>query len=188
MAQAISVVRSPATLKVFTNPTVSITAAPLTSLLPGQVTTLYASNTNPGSFAWYVNGGLYQTTGSPLLPNVDVDHLGQYHLVYTDVNGCSATSNSVTFQANPDFQFWVYPVPNDGRFQVRLYSPTLGVKRTLRVWTSSGSLVFKKEFTMNSPYERMDVDISKYSAGVYHLDLIDAKGNTIGTSKIILVK
>jgi hypothetical protein len=178
-----------ALLKVNERPTISINAAPLTSLLPNETTTLYATfNHTPGSFAWYHNNNPYQTTTTPLLPNLTVDNLGSYYVIYTDNNGCSSTSNTVAITANPDFQFWVYPVPNDGRFIVRLYSNNLGAKRTLRVWNSTGALVFRKEFTMNSSYERMDVDINKYAAGVYMLDLIDASGKTLGASKVIVVK
>lgn len=184
-----SVTSNVALLKVNELPTISITASPLTSLLPNQTTTLYAAfNHTPGSFAWYQNNNPYQVTTVPLLPDLTVDNLGSYYVIYTDNNGCSATSNTIAIQANPDFQFWVYPVPNDGRFTVRLYSGTLAVKRTLRVWNSAGALVFRKEFTMNSSYERMDVDINKYSAGVYLLDLIDASGKTLGASKVVVVK
>jgi hypothetical protein len=182
-------ISNPVLLKVLTVPTVSIVAAPLTSLQPNQVTTLYATYTGTlGSFAWYVNGQFLQTTTSPLLPNTGIDNVGDLTVVMTDANGCaSAASNTITIKGDPSFEFWVYPVPNDGRFLVRFYSHTLGVKRTLRVWDAKGARVFEKEFTMNSNYERMDVDISKYTAGVYYVELRDANGQ-LGTSKVLVLK
>ncbi|HEX2631153.1 MAG TPA: T9SS type A sorting domain-containing protein, partial [Chitinophagaceae bacterium] len=164
--------------------------SPLTALQPNQVTTFYATATGtPASFAWYVNGQLIQTTTAPLLPYTGVDHLGDFTVRVTDANGCtSAASNVIAIKGDPSFEFWVYPVPNDGRFLVRFYAHTLGVKRTLRVWDAKGSRVFQKEFTMNSSYERMDVDISKYSPGVYYVELLDANGEQLGTSKVLVLK
>lgn len=183
-----SITSSNATLKVNPLPVVSILASPFTSLQPNQLTTLYATFTGtPGTFNWYNGATLVQTTTAPLLPNVGVDGLGTYRLVFTDINGCSGTSNNVALTANQNFEFWVYPVPNDGRFLVRFYSFTLGVKRTLRVWDAKGSVVFEKEFTMNSNYERMDVDISKNTAGTYYVELRDASG-PLGTGKVLVLK
>jgi hypothetical protein len=41
---------------------------------------------------------------------------------------------------------------------------------------------------MNSQYERMDVDVSKYSPGVYYIELLDAAGNQINTGSVIVRK
>ncbi len=178
-----------ATLTVNASPTVSLTAAPLTSLMPGQTTTLTANYNHPGnSFNWYLDGNLFQTTNTNVLSGLDVDAIGDLYVTFTDQNGCSANSNTITLKAKQDFQFFVYPVPNDGRFAVRFYAYTLGVKRTLRVWDSKGTVVFSKEFTMNANYERMDVDISKYSAGAYHVELQDAGGKLLGSTTIVVVK
>lgn len=184
-----STTSSAATLTVNSSPVVSLTAGPLTSLMPGQTTTLTANYNHPGNtFNWYLNGSLYQVTNTNVLTGVDVDAIGDLYVTFTDENGCSGTSNTVTLKAKQDFQFFVYPVPNDGHFAVRFYAYTLGVKRTLRVWDSKGTVVFSKEFTMNNNYERMDVDISKYAAGPYHVELQDAGGKLLGSTTIVVVK
>jgi hypothetical protein len=36
---------------------------------------------------------------------------------------------------------------------------------------------------MNSPYERMDVDLMKYPAGIYMVELKDADGKLLGQRK-----
>ena len=41
--------------------------------------------------------------------------------------------------------------------------------------------MFRKEFVVGSPYEKMDVDVSRYAHGIYHVELRDADGKILGT-------
>jgi subtilisin-like proprotein convertase family protein len=168
---------------------VSLSASPLTKVGPGQTTSLTAVYDGfPGSFGWYRNNVLVNTTPTSTISNLTIDSLGVYKLIFTDINGCKATSADFPLLAEPDFRFFVFPNPNNGIFQVRFYSYTLGVKRTLSVFDSKGNMVFKKEFIMSGPYEKMDVDVSRYSKGYYHVELRDASGKYLGSGSALYIQ
>jgi subtilisin-like proprotein convertase family protein len=180
-----------ATLTLNPLPTVgSITASPRSKLSPGQTTSLSLTTYNgfPGNFGWYRNNVLVQTTLTPNLNNLTIDSLGVYKLVFTDIKGCKATTTDFPLEAEPDFRFFVFPNPNNGHFQVRFYAYELGVKRTLSVFDSKGNLVFKREFIMTSPYEKMDVDVSRYTKGYYHVELRDNSGKYLGSGSALFIQ
>lgn len=168
-------------------PTVTIQASPYTALHPGLLTTIYANHDHtPGTFAWYRDNVLTETTNNPLLPNLDVDDLGTYKVIYTDNKGCTDESNTVTLVADPNFQFFVYPTPNTGQFTIRFYTQTLGVKRVVRVMDAKGATVVKQEFVMNSPYHQMPVDLTRNTAGVYYIELRDGNGKVLATGSTMV--
>lgn len=171
------------TLSVYTVPQVGpITASPSNVVSPGSFVSLSTGFVGmPGTFTWYLDNNQVQVSNAPVINGISVDDLGAYTVKLTDINGCQATSGALTVKADPNFQFFVYPTPNNGQFQVRFYAYTLGVKRTLRVYDSKGTMVFRKEFVVGSPYEKMDVDVSRYAHGIYHVELRDADGKILGT-------
>ncbi len=169
-------------------PSITLSASP-SAISPGQLATITASYSGTaGTFAWYRNNVLTAVSSSPVLSNLNVDSLGVYKVVFTDVNGCSATSQPLTLKADPNWQFFVYPSPNNGRFQVRFYSYGLGVKRVLNVYDSRGALVFKREVMVTNPYERMDVDVTRYAQGYYHVELRSADGRLLGSGTALYMK
>ena len=176
-----------ATLTVRPAPQVGpITASPYSTLKPGQVTSLTTAFVGmPGSFTWYLGTNQVASGISPTISGLTVDDLGTYKVVFTDISNCQAQATFV-LRAEPDFEFFVYPNPNNGQFQVRFYSYSLGVQRTVNVYDGKGARVFQKAFTMNSPYEKMDVDISRYSAGLYTVELRDAAGKKLGAAQIVV--
>jgi hypothetical protein len=112
---------------------------------------------------------------------------GTYTVTATDAaTGCFATSNSVTIKDSVSGRLFIYPNPNKGKFQVRYYnsSPT-AVVRSINVFDSKGARVFYQKFTATAIYERMDVDLTDYAAGVYVVELLDADGKqlAVGTVK-----
>jgi subtilisin-like proprotein convertase family protein len=184
-------ISNPATLTVYALPSLgSVTANPKAKIHPGQLTSLEVSfNGMPGTFSWYRNNTLVQTTIGPSITNLNVDSLGAYRVQLRDVNGCLSESRTITLSADPNWEFYVYPTPTtNGQFQVRFYSYTLGGKRTLNVFDSKGNLVYKREFTVNNPYERMDVDVAKYTPGVYLVELRDGNGDLLGTGSTLYLK
>ncbi len=178
-----NVTSNAATLSVYAVPQVGpITASPSNAVSPGSFVSLSTGFAGmPGTFTWYLDNNQVQVSNAPVIHGISIDDLGAYTVKLTDVNGCEATSAALTVKADPNFQFFVYPTPNNGQFQVRFYAYTLGVKRTLRVYDSKGTMVFRKEFTVSSPYEKMDVDVSRYAHGIYHVELRDADGKILGT-------
>lgn len=178
-----NVTSNSATLTVYTAPQVGpITASPSNAVSPGSFVSLSTGFVGmPGTFTWYLDNNQVQVSNAPVINGISIDDLGAYTVKLTDINGCQATSGALTVKADPNFQFFVYPTPNNGQFQVRFYAYTLGVKRTLRVYDSKGTMVFRKEFVVGSPYEKMDVDVSRYAHGIYHVELRDADGKILGT-------
>ncbi len=176
-----------ATLTVRPAPQVGpITASPYSTLKPGQITSLSTPFTGmPGSFTWYLNNNQVSTGIAPTISGLTVDDLGTYKVVFTDISNCQAQATFV-LRAEPNFEFFVYPNPNNGQFQVRFYSYNLGIQRTVNVYDSKGARVFQKAFTMNSQYEKMDVDISRHAAGLYTVELRDTDGKRLGAAQIVV--
>jgi subtilisin-like proprotein convertase family protein len=179
-----------ATLTVNANPTISLNASPFTSLYPGLQSTLTAT-VNPvggtNTFAWTYNGGSIATTSGSYV--VDIDRLGTYAVQVTDQNGCKSTvSNSITITDSLNTSLFVYPNPNNGQFQVRYNDQLNGVSnpRSMNIYDSKGSRVYRKEFTPAFPFGRMDVDLRKFGKGVYMIDLCDAAGDRLQSGRVVV--
>ncbi|HMT75172.1 MAG TPA: choice-of-anchor J domain-containing protein [Chitinophagaceae bacterium] len=164
------------TLTVNPLPVVSVTASRL-SIYPG-VTSIITASSNPAasSYSWTYNG-------SPLPRTVDkdtvnIDELGTYTVTATSAAGCvSSAPATITIGAEAADKLWIYPNPNQGAFQVRLYYVgTPSEKRVINIYNSAGQLVVSKEFDMTnltSPYLRMDFDLGPDSKGTYVVKAID---------------
>jgi len=179
-----------ATLTVNANPTISLSASPFTSLFPGLQSTLTA-NANPtggnNTYSWTYNGSPLSTTAGSYV--VDIDRLGTYNVMVTDQNGCmSSVSNSITITDSLNTNLFVYPNPNNGQFQVRFNDQLNGVSnpRSMNIYDSKGSRVYRKEFTPAFPFGRMDMDLRKFGKGVYMIDLNDAAGDRLQTGRVVV--
>ncbi len=178
-----------ATLTVNPNPTVSLTAAPVTALFPGLSTVITASSSpNPAaSYTWYYNGVATNFINNSV--NVNVDGLGEYTVTVFDINGCRGdAANPVVITDSLNTSLFIYPNPNTGVFQVRYHDRNKGVAspRFMNVYDSKGARVFSSRFVVNNPFGRMDVDLRKLSKGVYVIDLVDAGGVRMETGKVII--
>lgn len=94
---------------------------------------------------WFKNGSLITSplAAGPVLSNLTVDDIGTYRLVYTDPNGCVGTSADVVITGLASENLWIYPVPNNGTFQVRFFN-TANENATLRVLDEKGSKVYER--------------------------------------------
>ena len=160
-----------ATLTVNALPTVAITAPDL-SLTPGQTTTITATSSPAAAangWTWTLDGSAI--AGTTNTQSVNIDGLGTYRARVVDVNGCIAFSNNLTIGAEASDRLWIYPNPNGGVFQVRLYyGGPVTERRVVRLYKSNGQLVMEKEFTLDnivSPYLRMDFDLGVLASGTY---------------------
>lgn len=177
------------TLTVNPLPTVVITAAPYTSLLPGLTTTLSSTSTPAAAtYTWLRNGATVTgaTTGSYV---VDIDHLGLYNLRVQDVNGCVNTSNSITISDSLSGRVFIYPNPNGGQFQVR-YNPAHNSTSPfgLRIYDAGGKLVWNKQYTLGVPYAPMYVDLRTLGSGVYTVEVVDIDGNRLAVGRADVVR
>ncbi len=172
-----------ATLRVNPLPTISITATPLGVLTPGQTTNLTTTTNQPGgSYVWLLNGQPTGATG-PTLSGLTVDQAGSYTVRYTDPNGCVNTSSAVEITAQQSDLMWVYPNPNFGQFQVRVFS-TGNTPFTVNVYDSKGSRVFTRTANPTQAYTSIPVDLGMKSMGVYVVELRDASGKQLGTKLV----
>ncbi|MBL8002837.1 MAG: T9SS type A sorting domain-containing protein [Flavobacteriales bacterium] len=129
--------------------------------------TLYASGT--GDFQWYL-------FGSPLAGSTDsfieTATSGDYTVMVTDSNGCSATSDPYTYIATgiataQAVVFNVYPNPGDGLFTVSLPGSTFAGDR-YQVLDVTGQVVMQ-----GRPGDRLTVlDLTDRAPGVYFLQLV----------------
>jgi subtilisin-like proprotein convertase family protein len=172
-------------------PTIVISASPYQKLFPGLTTTLF-STVSPiaatGGYTWLKNGvAVPNATASSLL--VNADGLGVYTLRVTDVNGCTNTSNAVSLTDSISGKLFVYPNPNNGVFQVRYYSiiNNTNLPRGLNIYDSRGKKIAAKNYSINAPYARMDVDLRNYGSGVYWVEVVDVAGNrlAIGRAEVL---
>lgn len=179
-----------ATLTVNPLPVVVINAGPYTSLYPGITTTLTAavSPNAAASYQWYINGvAIPGATAATYV--VDVDHLGDYSVSVVDVNGCGGASpNSISITAQPSDVLFIFPSPNTGQFQVR-YQSLAGnvVPRMVTVYDSKGARVFTKQYSIGTPYGRMDVDMRNHGRGIYRVELGDLNGKRIKTGNVLIL-
>jgi subtilisin-like proprotein convertase family protein len=177
-----------ATVKVNRTPAVNLTASPLTSLLPGLRTTLTASSdTTVASYQWFNGNNELPTVSGATYP-ADVDRLGNYQVMITDVNGCSNSTNILPITDSLSSRLFIYPNPNQGQFQVRYHSVTgnSSLPRMLAIYDAKGALVMTQNYTIGKPYDRMDVDFRKLSKGVYAINLLDRNGKRLAHGKVIV--
>jgi subtilisin-like proprotein convertase family protein len=181
------------TLKVNTNPVVTIGSAPIRNLFPGLTSTLTAavsSATAPITYQWTRNG-LSVAGATANTTVVTIDGLGSYTVNVKDANGCVNTGG-LTIPASIEIadsmnieRLFIYPSPNSGQFQVRYYN--VGRAATVvNVYDNKGALVFSKAFGATETYSSMRVDLGIHGRGIYRVDVVDARGERIKTGSVMV--
>lgn len=183
---------SEVTLTVNALQSVSLAAAPFSALYPGIRTVLTTTVNGTAApqnitYQWTLNGNPIQVSGGTL--EVNIDGLGEYGVSIIDQNGCpGANSASVEIIDSLNTTLFIYPNPNTGVFQVRYHDRNKGIAspRFMNIYDSKGARVFNNRFSVNNPFGRMDVDMTKFSKGVYVIELVDAGGVRMVTGKVII--
>ncbi len=185
-AAGCSATSSGTTVAVSPRPNVSISAAPFTKLFPGLTTTLSSTITPAGSYTYSWRNGPTVVTGASAssLP-VTINELGSYTLIATNSGGCSNTSNSIVIGDSATSKLFIMPNPNDGQFQVSYYSAA-NTSFTMVIYDSKGAQVYNRPYTIITPYQRMDVDIRKYNAGIYTIAIIDKTGKRLAYGNVLI--
>jgi hypothetical protein len=174
-----------ATLTVGQLPSVTI-AANSTSVSPTATAILTATPNPAGTYTyqWFKDNVPVAGVTSNTY-NVTIDKIGVYKVIANSSNGCNNVSNEITITGAPSQRMFVYPNPNHGLFQVRIYTdPAFQLSRTINVYDPRGARIYTKIHIVLSPYDKMEVNISGVPAGVYYLEVLDAAGNKIGSAGV----
>jgi hypothetical protein len=182
-----------AILTVHQLPGVTLTASPLTSLLPGQTTTLTATPTaSTGgtlSTAWLFNGvvPVPPITGNTYV--VDITKVGTYQVRIDEAwpSGlfCSSLSQVVTINATTSNRLFIFPSPNDGRFTVSyINNGGATTKRAIAIFDSKGALAYNRLFDITGTYTLLPIDMRQASRGIYYVVVGDATGKKLADGKV----
>ena len=182
-----------ATVTVIANPlpVVSLTATPaVTKILPGQ-TVLLTATVSPSTgfvFSWTKDGVLIPNfSGSSRI--ISIDDIGTYQVTAADENtgACSNQSLPVTIQDSMSDRLFIWPVPNDGHFNVSYYNPgAVNTVQQLVIYDSKGSRVYRKAFPVGRTYTTLQVNLTGVATGMFVVELTDKAGNRLATEKILV--
>ena len=174
-------------------PSIGLTAAPLTSLLPGQTTTLTAtpSPSTGGTLTttWYRDATAFTNTGNTYV--ADVTKLGSYQVKIQEsfLSGltCFSESPIVIISATVSSKLFIFPSPNDGQFTVSYYNNGgAGTTRTVTVYDSKGARVHNAKFPVVGPYTLLSIDLRPAQRGIYYVVVGDATGKKLAEGKVMV--
>ncbi len=180
-----------ATLVVSAQPTISLSAAPYYSLLPGWTTTLTATTSlNPANvtYTWYRNNAPFTNNTNNYL--VNVNNLGLYSVnVLDNTNGCTNTSATIIVKDSVTTKLFIYPSPNDGRFTVAYYnSNTTATTQTIVIYDEKGYTVYNNKFAVNQSYQLHAIDLRRNRGGVYYVAVYDNNNKRLAVGNVTVIK
>jgi Peptidase family M1 domain/Secretion system C-terminal sorting domain len=174
-------------------PTITLTAAPFTTLLPAQTTIITATtvSSNAGSITtnWFYNTAPLSVTGNNY--PVAIQQVGDYYATIKEIFPsslqCSNTSTTITITASESDKLFIFPTPNNGNFNVSYYnSSNTNTKRNITVYDAKGALVYKKEFAITGFYTLLPVKLQAASSGDYFVVIFDAEGKKLAVEKVMV--
>lgn len=186
-------VSNAATLTVRQLPTIGLSAAPFTTLLPGQTTTLTATpSASTGGVlttAWFRNNNVFSNTGNTYV--ADVENIGTYHVTISETFGsglvCASQSGPVVITAGVSNRLFIFPSPNDGSFTVSYYNNGgANTSRTITVFDAKGAKVYNAKFPVSGPYTLIPVNIKPAQTGIYIVVVGDASGKKLVEGKVLV--
>jgi Peptidase family M1 domain len=172
-------------------PTITLSAAPFTTLLPAQTTIITATtiSSNAGSITtnWFYNTAPLSVTTNT--HPVAINQVGDYYATIKETfpSGlqCSNTSATITVTASESNKLFIFPTPNDGTFNVSYYnSSNTNTKRNIAVYDTKGALVYKKEFAITGFYTLLPVNLQAAGRGDYFVLIFDAEGKKLAAGKV----
>jgi hypothetical protein len=114
---------------------------------------------------------------------------GKYWSVVT-LNGCSSdTSNNIdilmtSVGKTPEYSFEIFPVPNDGKFTVRYYSPESSAP-TLRIYDFLGSLIYENRSVQDEGNHTLNIDLINSLPGNY---VVVFQNKNLSVTRKIIIK
>jgi subtilisin-like proprotein convertase family protein len=179
-----------AVLKVNAAPTVTLSAAPYTKLLPGLTTTLTAVTVPVAdTYTWMKNNTIVSgATGSSLL--IKAGQAGDYSLKVTDINGCSNISAVLTITDSVSNKLFIYPNPTHGQFYVTYngLNSNAGAPQGINIYDAKGRLVLSKTYGNNSFTSKIEINLNNYNTGIYWVEVVDATGYRLAVSRVEVIR
>jgi PKD repeat protein len=160
----------------FTN-YITVSTPPAIPVITESFGVLESSQLGAGN-QWYYGGGLpvVGATNDTYVPSVS----GNYYVVYTDINGCTAASALFNFiigiEDEPGISFSIYPNPASEK--VILDAGTI-VKANIKIMDLSGRTVINTKMNQS----QLQVDLSALASGVYMIKV--EYGSKSITKKIV---
>ena len=181
-----SVTSTYGTLTVNPLPSVSIISSQ-TLLVPGSAFNLTAvSNPTGGTYVWYRDGVVIPGVTGNTVAGGRIDDRATYKVVYTAPSGCVNTSANFVVGSLPTNNMYVYPNPNNGRFQIR-FDNQINEAATVYIWNSIGQIVYTSKINTGAiPYSRIDVNLNNMAGGMYVVKLINAAGKEVGVARVVI--
>jgi uncharacterized delta-60 repeat protein len=134
---------------------------------------------------WYLNGAAI--SGATGQTHTFIQN-GDYWVTYTDVNGCSSSSDTISIldvgvdEWGVSIQAQVFPNPGNGQYQL-LWTTSITKTVIIEVVDMQGRLVYSaNELIMNGVLHH--VDITNQANGMYLLRVLE-NNNQIGSIKLV---
>ena len=179
------------------NPLPSVTLA-LTGnnparLFPGLTTSLTATASPAAptnTFKWYRDGVQIPGATTGVLNNITVDQQGLYTATVTNSLGCTSLLSAPFFIGDStSYLLFISPTPNTGQFKVRVFSTINNLlTRTINIYDMKGTRVFTKYFSLSTPYQSMDIDMSNHMSGSYVVEVGDSNGRRLKVGVVTIIK
>jgi hypothetical protein len=174
-------------------PAINLAASPVTSLFPGQTTTLTATiaPTTGGTLSstWYYNNTIVPNSSN--IRAVNFDQTGEYQVrVQETWPGnlvCMGESNIVTIIAGEGTRMDIFPNPNNGRFTVSYYNRAgISGLKTVTVYNAIGQKIYQERSNIAGIYLLMDVKFRFAEGGIYSVVVTDADNKKLAIKKIFV--
>jgi hypothetical protein len=58
--------------------------------------------------------------------------------------------------------------------------------RVIRMYDGKGARVFEGKFTVTSPNQLIDINVSRFGSGLYYVEITDASGKPLKKGKLLV--
>ena len=119
---------------------------------------------------------------------VGIDDRGEYKVQVYFKGGCSSESNMVKIGETASSEFFFYPNPNRGIFQIRYQNPNGQLtQNSVVIYDTKGALIKQEDYHLHFSYEKIEVDMRKQSQGLYLIIVQDSTGKKIASGRVVVL-
>jgi hypothetical protein len=99
-------------------------------------------------------------------------------------NACTVTADN--FIRNDSAKLSFFPNPNTGIFQVRYYGANVTGKYHVKIFNVYGAVILEQPLLAGQPFNHVVVNLKAHGAGVYFIEVSNAKGIRVAAGKILI--